>query len=69
MELEGGLKAGRLDKVAMLGLKPDEIEVLSLRPIDPGATTAGCAPPSPSITVSKLSRLEASFDWSFCPLA
>ena len=28
VELEGGLKAGRLDKVAMLGLKPDEIEVL-----------------------------------------
>ena len=26
--LAGGLKAGRLDKVAMLGLKPDEIEVL-----------------------------------------
>jgi len=26
--LKGGLKAGRLDKVAMLGLKPDEIEVL-----------------------------------------
>jgi tyrosyl-DNA phosphodiesterase 2 len=28
LELEGGLKAGRLDKVAMLHLKPDEIEVL-----------------------------------------
>jgi tyrosyl-DNA phosphodiesterase 2 len=28
VELEGGLKPGRLDKVAMLGLKPDEIEVL-----------------------------------------
>ena len=28
MELEGGLKVGRLDKVAILGLKPDEIEVL-----------------------------------------
>jgi len=27
VELDGGLKAGRLDKVAMLGLKPDEIEV------------------------------------------
>jgi len=27
VELEGGLKAGRLDKVAMLGLKPDEIKV------------------------------------------
>ena len=26
--LKGGRKAGRLDKVAMLGLKPDEIEVL-----------------------------------------
>jgi tyrosyl-DNA phosphodiesterase 2 len=26
--LKGGLKAGRLDKVVMLGLKPDEIEVL-----------------------------------------
>jgi len=28
VELEGGLKAGRLDKIVMLGLKPDEIEVL-----------------------------------------
>jgi len=28
VELEGGLKAGRLDKVVMSGLKPDEIEVL-----------------------------------------
>ena len=31
VELEGGLKAGRLDKVVMLGLKPDEIEVLQPR--------------------------------------
>lgn len=28
VELEDGLKAGRLDKVAMFGLEPDEIEVL-----------------------------------------
>jgi len=35
VELEGGLKAGRLDKVAMLGLKPDEIEVLQPGLIEP----------------------------------
>jgi len=28
VELEDGLKAGRLDKIVMLGSKPDEIEVL-----------------------------------------
>jgi tyrosyl-DNA phosphodiesterase 2 len=33
--LEGGLNAGRLDKVAMLGLKPDEIEVLQPGLIEP----------------------------------
>jgi len=33
--LNGGLKAGRLDKVAMLGLKPDEIEVLQPGLIEP----------------------------------
>ena len=36
VKLEGGLKAGRLDKVVMLGLKPDEIEVLR-----PGLIGAG----------------------------
>ena len=36
VELEGGLKAGRLDKVVMLGSKPDEIEVLQ-----PGLVGAG----------------------------
>ena len=35
VELEGGLKAGRLDKVVMLGLKPDEIEVLQPGLIEP----------------------------------
>ncbi|KAH8989235.1 Endonuclease/exonuclease/phosphatase [Lactarius akahatsu] len=35
VELKGGLKAGRLDKVAMLGLKPDEIEVLQPGLIEP----------------------------------
>jgi tyrosyl-DNA phosphodiesterase 2 len=33
--LKGELKAGRLDKVAMLGLKPDEIEVLQPGLIEP----------------------------------
>jgi len=33
--LKGGLKAGRLDKVAMLGLKPDEIKVLQPGLIEP----------------------------------
>ena len=28
VELEGGLKAGRLDKIVISGLNPDEIEVL-----------------------------------------
>jgi tyrosyl-DNA phosphodiesterase 2 len=32
---KGGLKAGRLDKVVMLGLKPDEIEVLQPGLIEP----------------------------------
>ncbi|TFY66107.1 hypothetical protein EVG20_g4984 [Dentipellis fragilis] len=36
MELEDGLKTGRLDKIAMLGLKPDEIEVLKPGLIAPG---------------------------------
>ena len=36
VELDDGLKAGRLDKVVMLGLKPDEIEVLQ-----PGLVGAG----------------------------
>jgi tyrosyl-DNA phosphodiesterase 2 len=36
VELEDGLKAGRLDKVVMLGLKPDEIEVLQPGLIGPG---------------------------------
>ena len=56
VELEGGLKAGRLDKVAMLGLKlmrSKSSSLVSSGLIDPGATTAGCAAPSPSNTVSK----------------
>ena len=36
VQLEGGRKAGRLDKVVMLGLKPDEIEVLQPGLIRPG---------------------------------
>jgi tyrosyl-DNA phosphodiesterase 2 len=35
VELNGGLKAKRLDKVVMLGLKPDEIEVLQPGLIEP----------------------------------
>jgi tyrosyl-DNA phosphodiesterase 2 len=35
VELEDGLKPGRLDKVVMLGLQPDEIEVLQPRNVAP----------------------------------
>jgi len=54
---EAGLKVGRLGKVAMSGLKPDEIEVLQPGLID-RPWNAGCAASSLFNTVSKLlSRL------------